>query len=406
MINEKRFVVLIAPNVSEQFGGEAIKALQIFRSLKKHNIDVVQITHERCKAELSDRLKISDVYYIKETAFSYFLWYSVIFRKLQDFWFSVKAVQLGEQLAAERGKANRSTVIHQTEPNSPVLIRQLSKVCFNVIGPINGNIYFPKAFRRNETFNYYSRRILHFPLQRLSAILFRRFKHVDVVFAAGGDRTTESLVAAGYSPDTIKDTLDCGIEEDLLNRPKLKHGGVNCRFVHYGRLVFHKGTFLAIESLKEADDRICLDIIGEGPELESYERLVKELRLESRVHFLGWRKSHKDLIDSLAGYRGMVFPSFQDANGIVVQEAMAIGLPPICLRWGGPSLLVEDGKTGFLIDPTTRGEIPTLLARAMSKLSFEPEVAERMSTEARKRAEDWRWSTLTSEWLTAYEEMS
>jgi hypothetical protein len=87
MINEKRFVVLIAPNVSEQFGGEAIKALQIFRSLKKHNIDVVQITHERCKAELSDRLKISDVYYIKETAFSYFLWYSVIFRKLQDFWF-------------------------------------------------------------------------------------------------------------------------------------------------------------------------------------------------------------------------------------------------------------------------------------------------------------------------------
>jgi hypothetical protein len=44
-------VVLIAPNVSEQMGGEAMKALQILRELRRMLPDALQITHDRNAAE-------------------------------------------------------------------------------------------------------------------------------------------------------------------------------------------------------------------------------------------------------------------------------------------------------------------------------------------------------------------
>src|ERR1700733_11484094 len=144
-LDEKRRVIfLVAPNVSEQMGGEAIKALDIFREFKRLNESTFQITHERCEAELSGRLKLKDVYYVRDTWLARFLWRSVVFRKLLDVWFSAKAVRLAERIAAAQGQSCRATVIHQTEPNSPVQIRTLSRICFNAIGPINGNIYYPE----------------------------------------------------------------------------------------------------------------------------------------------------------------------------------------------------------------------------------------------------------------------
>jgi hypothetical protein len=54
------------------------------------------------------------------------------------------------------------------------------------------------------------------------------------------------------------------------------------------------------------------------------------------VGFLNWLPNHADLLDRPQHYRGTVLPSIADANGIVVQKAMAIGTPSICLDWGGP----------------------------------------------------------------------
>ena len=397
-----RLIFLIAPNVSEQMGGEAIKALQIFSAVKKLNQNTIQITHERCRGDLSGRLNVSDVHYVRDTWVAKFLWRSVIFRHFLNVWFSAKAVKLAEQMATLRGAANRSTVIHQTEPNSPVTIRRLSKVCLNVFGPINGNIYYPELFRQSETLGTFLRRRFHMPIQRLSAVVFRRNKRADLILAAGGDRTITSLIAAGYPHEIIKETIDCGVSDDVLDQPRITHQHQNFHFVHYGRLVFHKGTVLAIDSLRHSDDRVRLDIIGTGPELENCRQFVQKVGLAERVRFLGWFQSHQELLASLRKYRGVVLPSFEDANGIVVQEALAMGLPPICLKWGGPELLVEHGKSGFLIDPTNKADIVAKIAAAFDKLSCDPELAESMSIAGKVRAETWRWSKVASEWIAGY----
>ena len=104
----------------------------------------------------------------------------------------------------------------------------------------------------------------------------------------------------------------------------------------------------------------------------------------------------------LRDYRGMVLPSLEDANGVVVQEALALGLPPICLNWGGPQLLIEHGISGILVDPTSRAAIAKAIGQAFNQLGEQPDLAERMSAAGRAEAENWRWSRLAREWIASY----
>lgn len=60
-------VILIAPNVSEKMGGEAIKSLQIYQFLVDRGVDVQQITHSRVREELNHSFPEMKVIYIEET---------------------------------------------------------------------------------------------------------------------------------------------------------------------------------------------------------------------------------------------------------------------------------------------------------------------------------------------------
>jgi alpha-maltose-1-phosphate synthase len=401
MTADDTIIILIAPNVGEQMGGEAIKALQIFRALKEFHPDAIQITHERCRAEIADRLRLEHVYFVKDTAISLVLWRTVVLRNLLDYWFSRKAVELAESLAGDR-----KAIIHQTEPNSPVSLRAFSKRHVNVLGPINGNIYYPEMFRSHETLRARMRRILHMPLQALNRILFRGMPRADLILSAGGERTERSLYKRGCRPAQIKSTLDCGISKGLLARPRIRHEGRNMHFVHFGRLVFHKGTSLIIKSLPKTRHPIKLDVIGRGPELERCKRLANDLGVGHRVTFLDWYESHPALLDSLDRYRGVVLPSIEDANGIVVQESMALGLPPICLDWGGPQLLVRNNVSGYLVEPKSEDYVTSHLARSMDAIAEDGALAESMSKAGRETAAGWVWEDVMRDWLAAYSTVS
>ncbi len=389
--------ILIAPNVSEQMGGEAAKALQIFRELHKAAPQVIQITHSRNRAEVEGRLRLPDVFFVDDTPFSLFLWRVKPLRLLLDPWFSWKAVRMAESIIS--ASPEQETIIWQTEPNSPVAPRAMSKRHFNVLGPINGNIYYPEEFRNRESSLARVRRLTHMPLQRLQRIFGSTLRRADLILVAGGDRTTRSLKAAGCSANRMMETPDCGVDASLLERPRIAHLGKNPRFVHFGRLVFHKGTALIIQALKHTQPDVCLDIVGRGPELDACKALAEELGLRNRVRFLDWYPAREDLLASLSDYRGLVLPSLEDANGMVVQEGMALGLPPICLDWGGPQLLIEHGVSGYLVPTGAPDQIALGLAMHMDSLANDSEVAERISINARSQAQAWRWPTLTIDWI-------
>ncbi|MGB0560492.1 MAG: glycosyltransferase family 4 protein [Spirulinaceae cyanobacterium] len=402
MTETELLIILIAPNVSEQMGGEGIKALKIFTELKKAQPRTLQITHERNRQEVQERLELKDVYFVRDDWVMAGLWKTVLLRWLIDLWFQHKALRLAKKLAMGQSLPAQNIIIHQTEPNSPVLPRLVLKEQTHVFGPINGNIYWPKPFWKREKLRAKLRRYFHFPLQRLNRWFNHGLKQADLILVAGGDRTRNSLLAAGCLPQTMVDSVDYGIEDTFGAGIHLQHVGVNPRFVHFGRLVAHKGTQLIIRSLRKTQGNICLDIIGRGPELQRCRELVDALYLQERVRFLDWYDDREDLFRSFSQYRGMVLPTLEDANGIAVQEAMTLGLPPICLDWGGPQLLIKHGQSGYLVQPESEAQILRDLAQCMDTLSEDGELAQQMSEAAKAAAQAWKWSRVITDWQAFY----
>ena len=86
-----------------------------------------------------------------------------------------------------------------------------------------------------------------------------------------------------------------------------------------------------------------------------------------------------------------VMPSDSETLGFVVLEAMASGVPSVCVRAGGLPDLVDDGRTGFLVPVND----PEAFAGAVNKLVRNPELRDEMSLNARSEAERWDWESST-----------
>lgn len=402
--------ILVSPNVSEQMGGEAIKALQIYLELAHRGARVQQVTHERVKTELDQHFPSMSVTYVKDTwlqkgAYRAGLLHpvlSVVSNPLIAIIFQWRAARLVRTLLRD----SPGSLVHFTAPVSPVLPYFCIPGAKVVIGPINGNIHYPEAFRNREPVTYRLQRGLHPLLQFINRLVFSGRRRADVLLVAGGERTRRSLLMAGCREDQFVDSIDTGILDRLNATPRVEHSSRNLRFVHNGRLVAHKGTDLIIKSLKRTRNAIELDIIGRGPELDKLKALTQELALQERVRFIEWFANHGELAEALRSYRGFVFPSLAEANGIVVQEAMMLGLPVIALNWGGPSLLVTP-ETGILIEPLGEEYVIDGLAKAMDRMAEDGSLAEQMSAAGRRLAIEsgFLWSSVIRDWSRHYKRL-
>ena len=126
-----------------------------------------------------------------------------------------------------------------------------------------------------------------------------------------------------------------------------------------GRLLAWKGVALALRSLVLLDDWYLI-VCGSGPDEARLKRLAERLGVEGRVRFLGWVPASRVRELMLREADVLLFPSIHDEGGFVVAEALAAGLPVVCLQRGGPP---EIGGTGVV--PTTVSRTVEDLARAV-----------------------------------------
>jgi glycosyltransferase involved in cell wall biosynthesis len=239
----------------------------------------------------------------------------------------------------------------------------------------------------------------HALAQRAQRLLSSEKRRATTVLVAGYERTRASLRMAGVPEDRMVDVVCAGVSERIASRPRLIHTGTNPRFVCSGRMVDHKGTDLAIKAVAAAGPTIELDIYGDGEIRADHEALASRLGVADRVHFKGWMDSYDDLIDAFGAYRGYVFPSLAEANGIVMQEAMMLGLPVIAARWGGPAMLADDDSAIYLPVDSEDGLV-SALADAMDHLAVDAEYAEKLSVNARRIAEErYSWDAVAGSWL-------
>ncbi|MBR4909256.1 MAG: glycosyltransferase family 4 protein [Acidaminococcaceae bacterium] len=97
------------------------------------------------------------------------------------------------------------------------------------------------------------------------------------------------------------------------------------RFLFVGRLTRLKGLDTVLRALAQLQDHPwALDVIGDGPQRAEWETLTAELNLKERVAFHGFRD---DVEDWMIRSSCLLFPSRHEGMGLVVLEALNIGLP-------------------------------------------------------------------------------
>ena len=120
-------------------------------------------------------------------------------------------------------------------------------------------------------------------------------------------------------------------------------------FMSTGQLSIRKNHEIIIRALaKTENENIKYLIVGFGEEEEHLRKLARELDLDKRVVFAGYRGDVKELLHAVDGF---VFPSLQEGLPVSLMEAMAAGLPILCSKIRGNEDLIENGKGGFLFNP-------------------------------------------------------
>jgi glycosyltransferase involved in cell wall biosynthesis len=171
--------------------------------------------------------------------------------------------------------------------------------------------------------------------------------------------------------ELVENGVDLGRFEPGLRAPD---AGADrpVRFAFVGRLVDWKAVDLLLEALAEhaRSHPSTLDVFGDGPERPLLERRTAELGLAARVRFQGFVRQ-AEVAQALRGLDALVLPSLYECGGAVVLEAMAIGLPVIATRWGGPADYLDD-SCGVLVDPDGREAFVAGLTRALTELARDP----------------------------------
>ncbi|HXG08792.1 MAG TPA: glycosyltransferase [Gemmataceae bacterium] len=141
----------------------------------------------------------------------------------------------------------------------------------------------------------------------------------------------------------------------------------------------HATAVRTIERVVRCRPDARLVLVGEGPEREAIERLVRAKGLEAHVRLLGLRS---DIGRLLAAADVFLLTSISEGIPLTVIEAMAAGLPVVATRVGGMTEVVEEGVTALL---APAGD-DVGLAEAILRLADKPALRRRMGQLGRERA--------------------
>ncbi len=150
-----------------------------------------------------------------------------------------------------------------------------------------------------------------------------------------------------------------------------------------GRFERRKGgdVFMRAAAMVAGRGKRCHFLMaGDGPENEAWRQLARDLGIHRHLTFAVSTGDFRMLLNAIDVY---VRPSLDSGTGLGIMEAMASARPVIATMGGNVYDLVEEGKTGFLVQ---EGDVAHL-ALCMMKLIDDPALATNMGRNARETAE-------------------
>ena len=411
-------VLIVCEHASARFGGEAALPLHYFRILRQRGHPVWLITHARTRDELAQLFPGEDrILYIEDTTLHILMWRAsrLLPARLANFsvsYISRLACQLAQRRLARRLVARQSIdIVHQPMPVSP---REPS-VMYGVgapvvIGPMNGGLDYPPAFRGRSPLL----ERCFVALGRWSASLLNRLmpgkRRAAFLLVANG--RTRSSLPAGVCQRVIE-IVENGVDLSLWTpaavetRVSSRDGPVT--FLFLGRLVDWKSVDLLLYAFDRVRRQapVRLLIAGDGAERARLESLAGELGLRfedeapGSVTFKGWL-SQPDSARLLRDADCLVLPSLMECGGAVVLEAMCAAKPVIATAWGGPTDYLDE-TCGVLVPPTGREALIQGFADAMARLAQSPELRESLGRKGREKVlTEYDWELKVDRVLQIY----
>lgn len=200
-------------------------------------------------------------------------------------------------------------------------------------------------------------------------------------FVAISDELRSELLEFGVPAERIQ-VIGSGIDVDEFSpgpSPLERTLPPRPRVVFTGRLHPQKNLDTLLRAWQEVmrEVRATLILVGDGPERSTLEQLATRLGISSTVLFVGHQQ---DVLPYLRAADVFVLPSSAEGMSNSLLEAMAVGLPPVVSRIGGNVDLVQENRTGLLIEP----DRPATLTAALVRLLKDPSLRQRLGAAARQ----------------------
>ena len=229
----------------------------------------------------------------------------------------------------------------------------------------------------------------------LSMLRRRALRKADVVLAPSRSTAEHVTEEQGVAPEKLR-VLPWGLDpqfEGLLNIRPVPPPPSN---FPTGRVVLTVGRWRESERYKGMDTLIIalprllprwpdlhLAIAGDGDDRPWLEHLTEKNGVRRHVHFFAGL-SYPELAACYAACEIFALPSAAEGFGLVYLEAMARGKPVIGGAHGGAPEVIEDGKTGYLVQ---HGDA-VQLATSIETLLAHPELGREMGARGCKRVEN------------------
>ena len=408
-------VLIVSDSASLRFGGEAALPLHYFRFMLGHGEPCRLIVHERCQSELNEHFPDAQdkIHYLKETGLDRFIWRlrSAIPGRLGHFTFGLLLRLITQmrqrKLVKQVVKEHRIDLVHQPTPVSPREPSALFGLRVPlVIGPMNGGMDYPEPFRqmqsRSVDFGMWCGRLFSNLLNRLVP-----GKRQAQTLLVANQRTNLALPSClrGQVLELVENGVDMSVWRSPERPSDMDEPDRPTRFVYLGRLVDWKAVTLLLDAFGRAvkNTPMVLEIIGDGEEREALEKQAKDMDLPDNcaIHFTGWL-SQQQCAHRLVQADALVLPSLLECGGAVVLEAMAVGLPAIATRWGGPVDYLDE-SCGILVEPSSHEDFIQGLADAMTRLASSPKLRKELGQAGlNKVIEQFDWDTKGKHMLNIY----
>jgi len=201
------------------------------------------------------------------------------------------------------------------------------------------------------TLGLFASRLLTVPLvatRRSAAPAGWQWRHPARVIAIS-HAVEQALIASGVSQARVT-RIPSAIELAGVRQIPAAGQAVEPFVVAVGALTPEKGHATLIDAFAHVvrtRPSLRLRLLGDGPERETLIARAARLGISSRVELMG---EVADPADWMAGAELLIQPSYREALGTAVLEAMALGIPVVASRTGGLTELL-DGGAGLLVPP-------------------------------------------------------